>query len=98
VPKSSAFLRSRIGDEAVTLTALMILGKIFRDGHAVLADKQEAMAIFVDLHFVAGAHPAPQLGFSLFVRSRDCIVVTTQFTSEIVSFTIHNFRKKVIDP
>ena len=67
MPERSAFLWRRIGDESVTLTAFVILGQIFRDGHAVLADKQQAMAIFVDLHFVAGTHPAPQLGFSLFV-------------------------------
>lgn len=68
MPQRSAFLRGRIGDEAVTLTAFVIVRQILRDGHAVLADKQEAMAVFVDLHLVARTHPAPQLGLSLLVR------------------------------
>ena len=68
MPERAASLRCRIGDEAVTLTALMVLGQILGDRHAVLTDEEQAMAIFIDLHFVAGAHPPSQLGFGLLVR------------------------------
>ena len=63
-----AFFRRRIRDDAVTLTAFMIFRQVLGNRHAVLPDEEQAMAIFIDLHLVAGAHPASQLGFGLLVR------------------------------
>jgi hypothetical protein len=63
----AAFPRRRIGDDAVNLAPFVAFGKVFGDRHPVFSDKEQAVAVFVDLHFVAGADPAPQLGFGLFV-------------------------------
>ena len=84
MPESPAFIRSLIRDDAVTVTALVIFRQVLSDGHAVLADKQQAMAIFVNLHFVASADPTPLFGFSLFIGIK---VARTQGFAEFVDMS-----------
>src|SRR5579884_4298642 len=65
--KRTTFVRRRIGDQTVDLSAFVVLREILGDRHAVLPHEQEAVAILVDLHLVAGADPSPQLGLRLLV-------------------------------
>jgi hypothetical protein len=46
----------------------MILRKVLCDRKAVLADEQEAVAVFIRLHLVAGADPASLLNLLRLVR------------------------------
>lgn len=67
VLQRAAFGGSGVGDEAVDLTPFVIFRQVLRDRHALLVYEQEAVAVFVDLHFVAGADPAPELRLGLLV-------------------------------
>jgi nitric oxide reductase NorD protein len=60
-------VRGRIGDHPIDFTTFMAFGQVLRNRHAIFANKQQTVAIFVDLHFVARADPSPEFGFGLFV-------------------------------
>ena len=47
-----------VGNHSVDFSAFVTFGEIFGDRHAIFADEEEAVAVFVDLHFVAGTDPA----------------------------------------
>lgn len=46
----------------------MVLREILGDGHAIFPHEQQAVAILVNLHLIAGADPTPEFGFCLFIR------------------------------
>src|SRR2546428_1452399 len=53
---------------AVGLPALVVLGQVLGDWHALLGDEEQAVAVLVLLHLLARADPAPLLGLCLGVR------------------------------
>lgn len=52
-----AFARGWISDDPIDFSTLVALGEVFGNWHPVFADKKQAMAVFIDLHFIAGAYP-----------------------------------------
>src|SRR5574341_1141447 len=56
--EGSALLGGRIGDDAVALAAFVAFRQVLRDGQPILPNEQQAVAVLVDLHLVAGADPA----------------------------------------
>ena len=65
--QSSPFLRSRVRDDAIHLPSFVAFREIFRDRQAIFPDKQQAVAVLVDLHFIASAHPATEFGFGVLI-------------------------------
>jgi len=62
-----AFVRCRIAYKAIDLPAFMAVRQILCNRHPVFTNEEQAVAVLVDLHFVAGADPPPELGFGFFV-------------------------------
>src|SRR5437867_1635352 len=64
-PEHLAHRPSLVGDrvpyDAVRLASLVVLGQVLGDGDTFGRHEQEAMAVLVLLHLVAGADPAPLL-------------------------------------
>jgi hypothetical protein len=62
MPQRPPFVRCRVLDEPVDLATFMILREVLRDGKAILTDEQEAVAVLIGLHLIAGADPASFFG------------------------------------
>src|SRR5687767_5629283 len=61
----AALVGVRVADDPVGLAALVILGQVLGDREAFLVHEEQAVAVLVLLHLVAGADPATELGFFL---------------------------------
>ena len=61
VPQSPPFLRVGILYHTINLAPFMIVWQILRNREAFGVHKQQTMAVFVDLHLIAGTDPATQL-------------------------------------
>src|SRR5262249_61935349 len=59
---------NRVAHDSIRLTPLVVLGQVFGDGHALGCHEEQAVAVLVLLHFVAGADPAPLLRLGSRVR------------------------------
>src|SRR5262249_14586461 len=57
-----------VPDDAVGRSPLVVLGQVLRDGKALRVHEEQAVAVLVLLHLVAGADPAAEL--RLFLRIR----------------------------
>src|SRR5215831_16441517 len=68
VSQSTPLLRVGIFHQAINLPPFMIVWQILCNREAFGIYKQEAMAVFINLHLVAGTDPAAQLGFRGLVR------------------------------
>lgn len=56
-----------IGDDPIDFSPFVTFREVFGDRHSIFTDKEKTVAVLVRLHFIAGAYPASQLGFGLFV-------------------------------
>src|SRR5438093_499325 len=65
---ATASVGMRILDQAIGLSAVVVLGKILGDRNPFLVHEQEAVAVFPLLHLVARADPPTLLRFLLRVR------------------------------
>ena len=65
--KGTPFFQIRIFHESVDAPALVVFWQILGYREPFLVDEQETMAIFVNLHVVAGAYPGAVGGFFLLV-------------------------------
>jgi hypothetical protein len=59
----------------------MVFGEVLSYGEAILADEQQAMAVFISLHLITSANPASFLGFLCLVRVE---IARTQGFAEFV--------------
>ena len=64
----AAFVGGGVFDQAVDLAAFVVFREVLRDGKPFGSDEEEAVAVFVLFHFIAGADPFPAaFEFRLFV-------------------------------
>src|SRR5713226_4861132 len=54
--------------DAVRLTPLVVFGQVLGDGQTLGRDEEQAVAVLVLLHLVAGAYPAPLLSLGRRIR------------------------------
>src|SRR5947207_1764695 len=63
VPQSAAFIRGWILNQPVSRSPFMIGWQILGNRKSLLVHEEQAVAIFVDLHVIAGADPGAVLDF-----------------------------------
>src|SRR5262249_33992907 len=68
VAQRPAFVRRRVGYQAVGFAPLVVFGQVLGDGKAFAVHEQQAVAVFVDLHVITGADPSAMLDFFVLVR------------------------------
>jgi hypothetical protein len=90
--KGAAFVRGWIEHDAIALTALMSFGQVLSNREPIFPDEQQAVTIFIDLHFIAGADPPPELGLRLFIW---IIIAGTERLSQFVDVCGETFDDRV---
>ena len=81
VTEGSSLVRGGVGDKPIYLSSLVIFRQVLGNRHPIFSHKKQTVAVFIDLHLVAGADPAAEPGLGLFVRIE---VTGTERLAEVV--------------